>query len=66
MERNPDSQRDNDEVNQAKVRRQGTRRGAGADTPSGPNTDRTPIPAEREEQEKGKLRPDERSREMPR
>jgi hypothetical protein len=28
--------------------RKGSRRNAGADTPSGPNTDRTPVPAERE------------------
>jgi hypothetical protein len=34
--------------NTPELKRQGTRRNAGADTPSGPNTDRTSIPAKRE------------------
>jgi hypothetical protein len=36
----------------AELTRQGTRRNAGADTPSGPNTERTAIPAERENEGK--------------
>ena len=34
--------------NVSELTRKGTRRNAGADTPSGPNTERTAVPAERE------------------
>ena len=39
------------EENQAVLRRRGKRRATGQDTPSGPNTDRTVIPAKRERDE---------------
>jgi hypothetical protein len=39
--------------NLAAARRRGSRRTAGHDSPSGPNTDRTAAPAKREEIEQG-------------
>ena len=38
--------------NVSELTRKGTRRNAGADTPSGPNTERTVIPAKRENEGK--------------
>lgn len=42
----------NNSENVSELTRKGTRRNAGADTPSGPNTERSAIPAERENQGK--------------
>lgn len=52
------------EENQAELRRRGSRHGAGQDTPSGPKTERTVIPAKRERQEAEADEPNERPPEV--
>ena len=42
----------NERKSDAELKRQGTRRNAGADTPSGPDTERSTIPAKRENEGK--------------